>query len=203
VAPAFDVDVWRAVEAAVRLENERQRRASLPAERRYRSLHPKSAEFIFLLALATGAGRILEVGTSAGYSTLWLARACAATGGSVVTLEKNVDIIKVAAENLEAAGVASLVEIRPGDARETLAAVEGPFELAFVDGEKEQYVGYVELLWPKLSAGASLVADNVISHADATASFLEWLQTMAGAATTVLEIGNGLSWTVKGGENGG
>ncbi len=200
---AFDLDAWRAVEAAVRLENERQRRASLPPERRYRSLHPKSAEFIFLLALATGARRILEVGTSAGYSTLWLARACAATGGSIVTLEKNVDILKVAAENLETAGVASFVEIRPGDARETLPSVEGPFGLAFVDGEKDEYVGYVEALWPKLSSRASLVADNVISHADETAPFLEWLQARAGAATTVLEIGNGLSWTVKGGENGG
>jgi predicted O-methyltransferase YrrM len=199
----FDLDAWRAVEAAVRLENERQRRASLPPERRYRSLHPKSAEFIFLLALATGARRILEVGTSAGYSTLWLARACAATGGSVVTLEKNVDIIKVAAENLETAGVAPFVELRPGDARETLAAVEGPLELAFVDGEKEEYVGYVEMLWSNLSAGASLVADNVISHADATAPFLEWLQARAGASTTVLEIGNGLSWTVKGREDVG
>ncbi len=200
--PAFDLEAWRAVEAAVRLENERQRRASLPAERRYRSLHPQSAEFIFLLALAVGARRILEVGTSAGYSTLWLARACATAGGSVVSLEKNVDIIGVATENLEAAGVASFVEIKPGDARETLASAEGPFELAFVDGEKDEYVGYVEFLWPKLSVGASLVADNVISHADATAPFLEWLHARTGSTTTVLEIGNGLSWTVKGGKNG-
>jgi predicted O-methyltransferase YrrM len=197
--PPFDLDAWRAVEAAVRLENGRQRRAALPPERRYRSLHPQSAEFLFLLALATGARRILEVGTSAGYSTLWLARACAVVGGSVVTLEKNADIIGVAQEYFEAAGVASFVEVKPGDARETLAAVGGPFELAFVDGEKDEYVGYVELLWGKLTAGASLVADNVISHADATAPFLAWLHARAGAATTVLEIGNGLSWTVKGG----
>jgi predicted O-methyltransferase YrrM len=52
-------------------------------------------------------------------------------------------------------------------------------------------------LWPRLAVGASLVADNVLSHADVIAAFLEWLRGLTAAATTVLEIGNGLSWTVK------
>jgi caffeoyl-CoA O-methyltransferase len=194
----FDLEGWRLVEAAVRLENGRQRRAGLPPRQRFRALHPHSAEFIFLLALATNARRVVEVGTSAGYSALWLARACETTGGSLVTLEKNPDIIRVAVDHLKSAGVADLVEVKEGDARETLAALDELFDLAFVDGEKGEYVAYGELLWPKLSAGASLVADNVLSHADETAPFLEWLRGLAGAATTVLEIGNGLSWTVKG-----
>lgn len=194
----FDLEVWRAVEAAVRLEDGRQRRAGLPPQQRFRALHPHSAEFIFLLALATRARRVVEVGTSAGYSALWLARACAATGGSLATLEKNPDIIRVAADHLKSAGVADLVEIIEGDARETLAAFDELFDLAFVDGAKDEYVAYGELLWPRLAAGGSLVADNVLSHADEAASFLDWLRSRADAATTVLEIGNGLSWTVKG-----
>jgi predicted O-methyltransferase YrrM len=198
----FDLSTWQAVEEAVRLENERQRRAELPSERRYRSLHPDSAAFVFLLALATGARRVVEVGTSAGYSALWLARACAASGGAVVTLESNADIIKVARRHFEQAGVAALVDVRPGDARETLAGLAGPFDLAFVDGEKDEYVAYGKALWPKLAAGASLVTDNVLSHADATAPFLAWVRARAdAAATAVLEIGNGLSWTVKVGED--
>ncbi|HUV85628.1 MAG TPA: class I SAM-dependent methyltransferase [bacterium] len=194
----FDLEVWRSVEAAVRLEDGRQRRAGLPPEQRFRALHPHSAEFIFLLALATRARRIVEVGTSAGYSALWLARACAATGGSLVTLERNPDIIRVAVDHLKSAGVADLVEIRAGDARDTLATFDEPFDFAFVDGAKDEYVAYGELLWPRLAVGASLVADNVLSHAGEAAPFLGWLRGLTGAATTVLEIGNGLSWTVKG-----
>jgi len=197
----FDLSAWQAVEEAVRLENERQRRAKLPSERRYRSLHPDAAAFIFLLALAARARRIVEVGTSAGYSTLWLARACAATGGAVVTLERNAAIIDVARRHFARAGVAAFVDLRPGDARETLAGLDGPFDLAFVDGEKEEYVAYGELLWPRLAAGASLAADNVLSHADATAPFVAWLRARHdAAATAVLQIGNGLSWTVKRGK---
>jgi predicted O-methyltransferase YrrM len=196
--PNFNLDAWRLIEAAVRLEDGRQRRAGLPPEQRFRALHPASAEFIFLLALATRARRIVEIGTSAGYSALWLARACAATGGSLVTLERNPVIVDVAADHLKSAGVADLVDIKVGDARETLTTLDGPFDLAFVDGEKDEYAAYGELLWPRLAAGASLVADNVLSHADQAAPFLDWLHARADAATTVLEIGNGLSWTVKG-----
>lgn len=194
----FDLEAWRLVEAAVRLEDGRQRRAGLPPEQRFRALHPHSAEFIFLLGLATRAQRMVEVGTSAGYSALWLARACAETGGSVVTLEKNPDIVDVATGHMESAGVADLVKIIEGDARDTLTTLDETFDLAFVDGEKDEYAAYGELLWPRLAVGASLVADNVLSHADVVAPFLDWLRSLPAAATTVLEIGNGLSWTVKG-----
>jgi caffeoyl-CoA O-methyltransferase len=193
----FDLGAWRSVEEAVRLENERQRAAGLPTEQRYRSLHPASAQFIYQLTLAAGAKRVVEVGMSAGYSTLWLARACAATGGSVVTFERSEGIIQVAKSHFELASVADLVEVVPGDARRTLGGYAGPFDLAFVDGEKDEYVAYGELLWSRLAAGGSMVADNVISHADAAAPFLEWLFGLEGAATTVLEIGQGLAWTVK------
>jgi predicted O-methyltransferase YrrM len=197
VSGGFDLDAWSAVEEEVRLENERQRGEKLPPERRYRSLHPQSGEFLHLLTLATGARSIVEVGMSAAYSTMWLARACAATGGRVVTLERNDGAVVTARDHLTRAGVADYVEIVVGDARETLGALAGPYDLAFVDGEKDEYVAYVEGVWPLLAAGASLVADNVLSHAEAVVPFLEYLDAVPGASTTVLEIGMGLSWTVK------
>jgi len=196
-ARAFDLEAWRAVEETVRLENGRQRDAGLPPERRYRSLHPEAAAFLYLLAVATGARRILEIGTSAGYSTLWLARACAATGGRVVTLERNRETVRLAEDHFKQAGVTPCVDVLVGDARETLASLEATFDFAFVDGEKAEYVEYGRLLWPKLSAGASLVADNVISHAEATAPFVAWARDLPAATTEVMALGNGLSWTVK------
>jgi predicted O-methyltransferase YrrM len=134
--PNFDLDAWRLIEAAVRLEDGRQRRAGLPPQQRFRALHPASAEFIFLLALATRAQRIAEIGTSAGYSALWLARACAATGGSLVTLERNPVIVDVAADHLKSAGVADLVDIK------VLARRRGDDgarnrQWPFVDGQRE------------------------------------------------------------------
>ncbi|UCH79131.1 MAG: class I SAM-dependent methyltransferase [Candidatus Coatesbacteria bacterium] len=193
----FDEEAWRAVEEAIRLENERQRAADLPPEQRYRSLHPEAAAFLYMLAAATGARRILEVGTSAGYSTLWLARACAATGGRVVTLERNREAVALAEDHFNRAGVTPCVDVVVGDARETLAGLDMTFDFGFVDGEKSEYVEYGQLLWPKLSAGASLVADNVLSHAEATAPFLAYVSDLPAAATEVVALGNGLSWTVK------
>jgi predicted O-methyltransferase YrrM len=196
-ARRFDEEAWRAVEEAVRLENERQRAADLPPEQRYRSLHPRAAECLYMLAVATGARKIIEVGTSAGYSTLWLARACAATGGRIVTLERNREAVRLAEDHFKQAGVTACVDVLVGDARETLAGLDATFDLAFVDGEKSEYVEYGRLLWPKLSAGASLLADNVLSHAEATAQFLAYVRDLPAATTEVIALGNGLSWTVK------
>ncbi len=197
----FDQAAWQAVTAEVRHEDERQRFEGLPPAARYRSLHPTSAGFLYQLALAATAQRVVEVGMSAGYSTLWLARACAATGGRVVTLEKNAAIVEVAWEHFARAGVADIIEVKSGDALITLDGIRGPFDLAFIDAEKAEYVAYAERLWPKLAPAASLVADNVISHAEATAPFLGWLRARPDAVTTVLDVGNGLAWAVKTAEN--
>ncbi len=193
----FDFNAWQGVEEEVRDADERQRAAGLPPEKRYKSLHPSSAVFLFQLVLATAARRIVEVGMSAGYSTLWLARAAKMTGGRVVTLERDPAIVAVARDHFARATVAGLVEIRQGDALELIDEIEGSVDLAFVDAEKEEYLAYARALWPKLGPGASLVADNVISHAEATTPYLEYLCGLEDADTTILPIGNGLGWTVK------
>jgi len=193
----FDLNAWQTMEEEVRIEDERQRAAGLPPAKRYKSLHPNSAVFLFQLVIATAARRIVEVGTSAGYSTLWLGRAARFTGGRVVTLERDPAVIAVARDHFARATVAGFVEIRPGDALELLEDMEEGIDLAFIDAEKEEYLAYARALWPKLAPGASLVADNVISHAEATAPYLEYLCGLEDADTTVLPVGNGLGWTVK------
>jgi predicted O-methyltransferase YrrM len=103
---------------------------------------------------------VLEVGTAIGYSTLHMAEQL--DRGRVITLERDPDRARQAREFLDRAGVADRVELIEGDARETLAAVEGPIDLLFVDATKDEYERYIELAEPKLSERAVLVVDNML-----------------------------------------
>lgn len=108
--------------------------------------------------------RVLEVGTAIGYSTLHMAEQL--ERGRVVTLELDPDRAAQARDFLGRAGVAERVEIVEGDARETIGAVEGPFDLLFVDAAKVEYRDYIELAWPNLSERALLVVDNLLMSGD-------------------------------------
>ena len=193
----FNILAWSALEEEVRLANERQRAEGLPPEKRYRSLHADSALFLYQLVLATRAQVAVEVGTSAGYSALWLARACAATGGRVITLERNAAIVDVARGHFARAGVADLIDVRVGDARKLLPAVDAGVDVLFLDGDKDEYPAYADGGWAKLRAGGSVVADNVISHRERTTPYLEGMLARGDGTTIVLPIGQGLAWTVK------
>ncbi len=118
-----------------------------------------------ILASSMGARRILEVGTLAGYSTIWMARALA-PGGRLVTLELNPKHAEVARSNLARAGLADRVEVRVGPALETLAAMvgggEAPFDLAFIDADKEPYAEYFDYAVRLARPGALIIADNVV-----------------------------------------
>jgi len=103
---------------------------------------------------------VLEVGTAIGYSTLHMAEQL--SGGRVVTLERDPDRAAQARDYLERGGVSDRVEIVEGDALETLAGLEGPFDLLFVDASKGEYGRYIELAEPKLSARALMVVDNLL-----------------------------------------
>ena len=122
---------------------------------------PETGALLHVLALASGARRILEVGTAIGVSTLYLARA-GPDDGQVVTFEIDEQRQAAARSYLERAGVADRVDLRLQDAREGLAALEGPFDMAFVDGVKTQYGEYFEGLLPLLRRGGVLAVDNVL-----------------------------------------
>lgn len=115
-----------------------------------------------MLASLAGSldARVLEVGTAIGYSTLHMAEAL--DSGRIVTLERDPERIAQARDFLDRAGVGEKVEIVEGDARETLPALEGPFDLLFLDAKKDEYREYLELAEPKLSERALLVVDNLL-----------------------------------------
>ena len=129
---------------------------------------PNMGKLLQIMAKAVGARKILEIGTLAGYSTIWLARALP-PGGGLITLELNPMHADVASANIARAGLEGVVDLRVGPALETLAKLaaenRGPFDFIFIDADKQSYTEY--LLWSlKLSRrGTLIVADNVVRKA--------------------------------------
>ena len=122
----------------------------------------QQGKFLSLLAAATGARRILEIGTLGGFSTIWLARG-AGPDGRVTTLEYEPKHAEVARANIDRAGVGDRVEVIVGAALETLSTVTGgPFDLVFIDADKENNAGYLEWAVKLTRPGSVIVVDNVI-----------------------------------------
>jgi predicted O-methyltransferase YrrM len=147
---------------------------------------PNQGKFLHLLALTRGARRILEIGTLGGYSTIWLARALP-KGGRLVSLELDPKHAKVARGNLERAGLGGVVEIRVGPAMESLAKLyeegAGPFDMVFIDADKESYPGYLEWAVKLAAVGTLIVADNVVrdgavADADTTDPLVQGVRAM-------------------------
>jgi predicted O-methyltransferase YrrM len=122
---------------------------------------PNQGKMLNLLARAIGARNILEIGTLGGYSTIWLARAVA-PDGRVITLEIDPKYAGIARHNLERAGVDGVVDIRVGPAVETLAQLEGPFDLIFIDADKASYPEYLKASLELSRRGTLIVGDNVV-----------------------------------------
>lgn len=147
-------------------------------------------KFLMLLAKIAGAKRILEIGTLGGYSTSWLARGVGADG-QVVTCEYEPLHAQIAAENLQAAGIADRVQIRIGAAVDTLDALlaEGgqPFDLVFIDADKENNVHYIQAAISLGKSGTVIVVDNVVR--DGAVVHRADPQTQAGALINGVRAG--------------
>jgi predicted O-methyltransferase YrrM len=146
-----------ALEATVRASEA----AGLPAIQ----VSPPQGKLLHLLARMQGARTILEFGTLGGYSTIWLGRALP-PDGRLITLEANPDFAAVAAENIDRAGLADVVELRIGPALETLAQLDaeavGQFDLVFIDADKIHTPNYFSWALGRTRPGALIVADNVV-----------------------------------------
>ncbi len=134
-----------------------------PMLERLRQVPPDTGKFLALLAASSPEGIWLEIGTSGGYSALWLALACRHVGRKVVTFEVLEEKVHLARETIEVAGVADVVELVPGDAREHLEKCQS-VSFCFLDAEKDQYLDCYEKVIPNMVPGGLLVADNVTSH---------------------------------------
>jgi caffeoyl-CoA O-methyltransferase len=119
-------------------------------------------QFLAFLVGAIGARRVLELGTFTGYSSISMARALP-DGGRIITCDVNEETTAIARRYAEEAGVADRIDYRLGPAVETLAQLEGPFDLIFIDADKAGYVDYYEAALPKLADAGLILADNTLA----------------------------------------
>ncbi len=133
-----------------------QRAAGMPAI----EVAPLSGKLLNLLARIAGARRVLEIGTLGGYSTIWLARALA-EDGQLITIEAEPAHAEVARRSIERAGVGDRVEIRVGRAVDVLPEIDGPFDLIFIDADKESNTLYLDAAARLGRPGAVIVVDNI------------------------------------------
>jgi len=202
-ATTIDAAVWRVLEEyEARAEREEQLWNTLKEEELRRRLD----EFLLPVGRAAGmlmnlivkgakARRILEVGSSYGYSTIWLAEAARAIDGRVISLELRSAKTEYARAQLERAQLERCVEFRVGDALASLAQLAGPFDFVLLDLWKDMYVPVFELLYPKLAAGAVIVADNMLHPEGARAHALAYRERVRAApemSSVLLAVGNGL-----------
>jgi len=153
--------------------------------------------FLYLTARALGARRIVEFGTSFGISTIYLAAAVRDNGGEIVIgTELEPSKCERAAAHIEEAGFGDLVDVRLGDALETLKEVPEPLDLVFLDGWKDLYMPVLDLLKPKLRPGAVVLADNIFTFRKSLKPYVEYLQSgQNGFESVTLRISDGTEYS--------
>ncbi len=162
------------------------------------NVNAKEGAFLRDQVIKVKAKHALEVGTSNGYSSIWIATGVRQTGGHLTTLEIDERKVKLATENFRVAGVGSLITLRPGDALKTIPTLEGPFEFVFIDAGKGDYVTYLDMVLPKVPAGGVIVAHNVSDLRSQLLDFIERVKTDPRLKTTFAEPGpGGFSVSVK------
>ena len=164
---------------------------------RFRNVEPETAELLGVLVRARAAPRVLEIGTSNGYSTIWLADAAEATGGALTSVEIDPARTALARANLARAGLTA--ELVTGDAAETLrTSGDGAWDVVFLDAERPAYAGY----WPELLRvlrpdGGLLAIDNVLSHAAEVAEVTALIAAEPAVTTVLIPIGAGVGLVVR------
>lgn len=156
---------------------------------------PATGQLLNILAKSLKARTILELGTSYGYSTVWLAEAARAAGGKLITLEKADYKQHYARTMLTKAGLAAHVDFRLGDALETIALLPGPFDFVLVDLWKELYIPCLELFYPKLSPGAFIAADNMLlpeNYREEGVKYRKHVRSKPKIDSVLLPLGSGV-----------
>ena len=163
----------------------------------YLNVTTREGRLMRQLTEAAGAKRVVEVGTSSGYSAIWLALALRATGGKLYTHEIDPKMVKIARANFEKAGVADLITVIEGNAHETVGQHKEPIDLVFLDADKEGYIDYLKKLLPLVRPGG-LILGHDMKNPRPDPRFIEAITTSADLETSfVMMESYGISLTLK------
>jgi predicted O-methyltransferase YrrM len=157
------------------------------------NLEPETAQLLTMFIRGSRRQRLLEIGTSNGYSAIWLAWAMQTTGGHVTSIDRDEDKHALADANLRRAGLRDLVDLLRGDATQIVASLPGPFDCVFFDADRYSAPDQLALLLPKLTADVFLFADNALSHPGEIAGYLSALAALPDFDRLIVPVGKGLS----------
>ena len=174
------------------------------SERRYKllNLERPTAELIWFLVQSTRRRRVLEIGTSNGYSTIWLADALQHTPNArLISIERFPEKLAQARQNLERAGLLESVELIEGDATEIVCSLPPDFDCIFFDADRVSAPAQLKSLLPALATDVLLLADNALSHPEETAEYRALVESLSGFIWTVVPVGKGLhvAWRKRNG----
>ena len=148
------------------------------------NIQPREGVFLYDLVVKVRAQHALEIGTSNGYSGIWIAAGLRETGGHLLTLEIDASRAKLAQENFRAADVESFVTLQLGDALKEIPKLHGPLDFVFIDAWKQDYIRYLEMVLPLVPPGGVIVAHNVTDMRDQLQDFIRAIKTNPQLKTT-------------------
>lgn len=174
----------------------KHRSGGVPSNVRLRQVPPDTGKFLACMAMMAPAGRYIEIGTSGGYSALWISLACRGLGRKLTTFEMLPKKVELARETFRAAGVDDIVDLVPEDARVHLDTCSD-ISFCFLDAEKEMYAECYDKIVPNMVSKGILVADNVLSHREILGDMVAGVLDDQRVCAMVVPVGSGLLLCVK------
>jgi predicted O-methyltransferase YrrM len=167
----------------------------------YWNIPREAAELIYFLGKIIKAKKVLEIGTSSGYSGIWLANLVKLEGGKLYTIESHPGRFALAAENFDKAGISEFIEQVRGHAPQVLKEVagimEGEFDLVFLDATKREHVAYFQEINGLLKSGGLIIADNILSHQEKMLEYVDYVNKNEAFLSEIVPIGTGLMISLK------
>ena len=165
--------------------------------KQYTNIAPENGQFLSILIRSIQAQNVLEVGTSNGYSTIWIAAALKETGGRLITLEFDRKRAEEAQTHLQEVRLDNIVEVRIGDALNEIPKCDATFDLVFLDAEKNEYRRYLELALPNIRPGGLIVADDTITMRDEMPDYVEFVFNTSRLHSVDIPLDDGIILSYK------
>lgn len=180
---------------------EQQNHHAIPFSQKMLAITPKIGKFYNILLRGTKSTRILEIGTSVGYSTIWFAEAIRDMPDSkIITIDSDAKKIQRAKKNFEDAGVADIILQRHGPALDVISQLQEKFDFVFIDADKENYVQYFDAVFPMIKVGGLIGADNILfpeRYRDMISVYLNHIRNNPKVISETIPIDNGEELTLK------